>query len=271
MHWALSCEPVRRRIAFEMKYQYFPSLEMEIPLTHNFSCPLRQLDALYSFTEIFVGAEYGNLLEKIPMPARWLDLGSHAGYFSLYLAWQHAVRATGTDYRALLVDADPRSAEWVNSMIRLNSLKNHLQYRLGAISKNEGSIQFALRSGMGSSADLNAPEVSNVQNVPVLTAAAMIDLLPPPYDLVKLDVEGAEFDFIAAYENIWSRTRHLVIEWHSWDEEGRGEAEIRELMTARKFRLEEVLKPKTKHIVQGRPLTAGIHRYISLSEVHSGK
>ena len=51
-------------------------------------------------------------------------------------------------------------------------------------------------------------------------------LLPPPYDLVKIDIEGAEADFLRAYPKVLSATRHLLMEWHSWHTGGGGPEQL---------------------------------------------
>src|SRR5437868_6868723 len=78
----LAVKPIRERIAFEIKYRYFESLDLRVPVGEDFCCPVRNLDSLDAFREIFVGNEYGNFLDLIPPPRRWLDIGCHLGYFS---------------------------------------------------------------------------------------------------------------------------------------------------------------------------------------------
>lgn len=41
-------ESFRRRIVFEIKYRYFDSLELVMPLSHGFSCPLCAANSFYS-------------------------------------------------------------------------------------------------------------------------------------------------------------------------------------------------------------------------------
>ena len=43
----------------------------------------------------------------------------------------------------------------------------------------------------------------------------LLAALPPPYDLVKLDIEGAEYDFVRSYGAICRAARAMVVEWHA--------------------------------------------------------
>ncbi len=98
---------IRRRVAFELR-PWFGEFEFEIPLTGELACPIGSWDAAHSFSEIFVTNEYGSFLDEMPLPRRWLDLGCHAGYFTLYLAWKNALAGRAKEWSALMIDADPR-------------------------------------------------------------------------------------------------------------------------------------------------------------------
>jgi FkbM family methyltransferase len=258
----MAWRPFRSRAAFDLTHRYFDDLNLSIPLSHGFACPVLELDALYSFSEIFATNEYGSFLDLMPLPRRWLDLGCHAGYFSLYLAWQHAVRGGG-EFRALLVDADARSGIRTGRTLRVNKLEDRLLFRHGAIARDPGELRFVQRGGMGSSlagagAGAGAGELRVVR---VIEAGEIASLLPPPYDLIKIDIEGAEMDFLAAYQEIYTQAKHVIVEWHSWDLEGRNEGLVRAGMERAGFRLTAVLKPKMTIELDGKPLTLGLHLY----------
>ena len=42
------------------------------------------------------------------------------------------------------------------------------------------------------------------------------------YDLVKVDIEGSEWEFLEYYKGILENTRYLILEWHSWHCGGAG-------------------------------------------------
>lgn len=240
---------IRRRLAYELR-PWFGEFEFEIPLTGELACPLGRWDSAHSFSEIFVTDEYGMFIDDFPLPRRWLDLGCHAGYFTLYLAWKNALAGRARDWNALLIDADPRMAPLVSWMLRRNGLEGNGTFKLGMIGAGSGEREFALRSGMGSSSDVGAP-AERVCRVPGITASEIAELFPPPYDLIKIDIEGAEYDFARSYADLCRQAKYLLIEWHSRDREGTGESEIRELCARIGFEHVKVIRGKREIYVDG--------------------
>ena len=60
------------------------------------------------------------------------------------------------------------------------------------------------------SVDATPNKIKTLQEVEITNA------MPPPYDLIKCDIEGAEWEFLINYTNIIKNTKYLVMEWHSW-------------------------------------------------------
>jgi FkbM family methyltransferase len=253
---------VRRRVAFELKYRWFRDLEIAIPLSNGFYCPISVIDSVHSFSEIFVNNEYGSFLQKMPLPKRWIDLGCHAGYFTLYLAWRNAVNGR-CDWRALLIDADPRMKEITDATIRLNGLEPYCVLLWGLISKERGEREFALRAGMGSSGDLSVGDASEVRRVRSIPPEEMMTLFAPPYDLVKVDIEGAEYDFLEGYSKVYSNTSWILIEWHSSDRDGSGQERVMRVLEAQGFHLMGTVRGKRECELDGRWFSSGVQLYRS--------
>ena len=255
----------RKRAAFHFRYEYFADIELSIPLSHGFWCPVVGPDALYSFSEIFVTGEYGSFLNEIPLPRRWVDLGCHAGYFTLYLAWQHALAGSAGDWRALLIDADPRTKASTERTLAQNSLLPKCEYRTGLISNETGEVNFALREGMGSSADTRMGGIQGLRQVRAIPPAEILAALPPPYDLIKIDVEGAEADFVEAYRTVHDQAAAILVEWHSPDREGSNEKGLRKLLEASGFCLARELRPRRELQLDGGWFSSGVQLYLRVS------
>jgi len=251
---------VRRRMAFELKQHWFSDLDLVVPLTDDFCCPIPELDSFFSFSEIFVTGEYGSLLQDIPLPARWIDLGCHTGYFTLYLAWQHAL-AGNTNWRSLLIDADPRMEKLAKATIKTNRLDGQCTILSGLISRHEGERDFALRTGMGSSSDLDMTGVQAVKRVRTVSPAEILTVFPPPYDLIKVDIEGGEYDFLEHYTEVYTKASFVLLEWHSPDREGAGGDRARELLTAHGFRFVKTVRPRRELYLEGNWYSSGVQLY----------
>ena len=251
---------IRRRVAFEMR-QYFGDLKFDIPLTDGLGCPIGHWDSIHSFTEMFVVNEYGGFLDAMPLPGRWLDLGCHAGYFTLFLAWKNAVAGRAADWRALLIDADPRMAPLTAWTLERNGLGRNARFIQGMIGEGTGERAFALREGMGSSSQVDALPAQEIRTVPCITAADIIQAFPPPYDLIKVDIEGGEYDFVRNYPQLCRGASWLLLEWHSGDAEGSGQGKLRELCAGIGFEHAGEMRPHRHLQIGGGWFSSGIDLY----------
>lgn len=234
---ALAYAPVRRRIIFELRHRYYAELQNEIPLGHDLRCPLVFPEAWSSFAEIFVQGEYGPAFDALPLPERWIDLGCHAGFFSLYVLWRRAQMRRAGRPEALLVDADSRMALPVEELLRINRLHDRLVFAHGVIARGDGVRDFRERGYMASSVADLGPGDGALRRVPVLTAVDLIARFRPPYDLVKVDIEGSEFDFVTGYDALLGFTKAVLLEWHASDHQGRGPAALGAELHRRGFRV----------------------------------
>lgn len=251
-------------LVHELHQRHFPGLNFCIPLSHGMVCPISRASNIHSFSEIFLANEYGDFLKRGSLPRRWIDLGCHAGFFSAYLAWQ--LRRRGVEeFSALLIDADPRVAPDVQHLVTVNGLEQQLHFRPGMIANEDGIKPFGLREVMRSSAEVT-PGVEAVALVPVISSEQIREAFPPPYDLLKLDIEGGEYGFIEHYGAVLSESRTVVVEWHSWDDVGAGEARLTDLMGKCGFEWVETVQPRKETIEEGRPLYTGCHLYRNVAK-----
>jgi len=250
---------IRRRVAFELR-PWFGDLKYEIPLTEGLACPLGSWDAVHSFSEIFVTGEYGDFLGAMPLPRRWLDLGCHAGYFTLYLAWKNAIAGVA-DWSALLIDADPRMEAQVSWTLERNRLGKNARFMPALIGEAGAEKNFALRDGMGSSADAASAPADSIRRLKCVGAEQIAKAFPPPYDLIKIDIEGAEYDFVRNYPELCREASHLLVEWHSDGADGRRQAELRELCAGAGFEHAGEMRPRRKLCVDGVWSSYGIDLY----------
>ncbi|HLK16375.1 MAG TPA: FkbM family methyltransferase [Fimbriimonadaceae bacterium] len=225
---------LREHMVFVIKQRHYDDLQQRVLLSDGLACPVEFEEALYSFSEVFVREEYAPALANAPLPGRWLDLGAHAGYFSLYLVWKR-LQAGLTPGSGLLIDADERVAKAIATLIGINELSSSLSFLRGLISVPDGNGVFVQRSGMESSSERIDAQGGDRTSVKILTEAEILEALAPPYDLIKVDIEGGEFDFLTAYTELLSHTNRLILEWHSWHCGGGGWASIEELLGQRGF------------------------------------
>lgn len=173
------------------------------------------------YNEIFVSGEYDVAIaearrRKKQEEFRVLDLGANVGFFSLRAAEAH-LQAGGTGETFLLtcVEGSPRTCEELKMRLgRNNLLLPNVQIVLGLVGGNkQGAAYFSDEfTHYGNSITNTKGKTNTVTYIDIeqhLSATNVIDLL-------KCDIEGAEFDFIDVYEQLLRRTRILVMEIHRY-------------------------------------------------------
>jgi FkbM family methyltransferase len=229
----LRVEPVRSRVAFWLNQEHYPELDIQVPLSHSLTCPIYSPEYWCSFSEVFVQSEYASVFERVVLPNRWLDIGCHAGFFSLYVEWQRRMAGMTQAPKCALVDADKRVAAAIAKLNAANNLE--FEFIHAGVSKPGETLRFTERSFMASSAS----DVDSSGGIEVLVPTATVEklnaVLPAPYDIVKVDIEGAEFELLHHYRPLLAQTRHLILEWHSWHNGGGGKAQLVSLASALGF------------------------------------
>lgn len=222
--------PIHRRLMNYFTDYFQEQHSLRVPLGHGIYTPNFNEELGTSFQEIFLRKEYDRILDHIEKPKRWLDIGCYAGFFSLWLLWLQAQEGKANQCRALMVDADTCKQQWLSRLLAVNRLESQMDCKLGAIAKGTGSCVFMKRSFMDSSlATVNGESGRRVE-IPIITEPEIAHALPGPYDLVKVDIEGAEYDFLTHYQAIVKQCRYLLMEWHSWHAGGGGGIQIRQMV-----------------------------------------
>lgn len=224
---------LRTRIISIIKSHYYKELENKIPLEGNLYCPILYENSLCSFNEIFGQGEYRQFINKIDLPEKWLDLGCHLGHFSLQL--NSLRRSAGKKLgKGLLIDADSRIIDSIDKTIEINSLETYFKFKSGVLGSNKNTY-FYEDDFMSSSNIESIRKHAKKRKVKLITENEIINLLAPPYDLVKVDIEGGEYEFLKNYQMILRQTKYLFLEWHSWHSGGGGFDQIKECIEKLNF------------------------------------
>jgi FkbM family methyltransferase len=219
---------IRNRLAFQIKYRCLSELDLRIPLGYDVCVPWFDQEIGSSFAEIFLEQEYSGMFQHMKPPARWIDLGAFAGFFSAWVLWTRNRLQLG-DSEALLIDADEKRAPFIADLLRINNLSQRFCFRHGTIGAGSGTAKFVHVPYMGSALASIAGPIGQSFDVPILTAAEIMSTFQPPYDLVKVDIEGAEYELFQNYRDLLSQCEHLLLEWHSWHSGGGGMVRLQDL------------------------------------------
>jgi FkbM family methyltransferase len=142
------------------------------------------------------------------------DIGAHIGTIALGTA-----RLVGNLGRVVAFDGDPENVERLRGNSARNELQDHLQalhtvvwsrttsdgihFRRGTINKSQGGVK----------ADGQHPVLAKgeIINVPAITLDDFVATVGPPPQLIKIDVEGGEYEVLRGGTSLFATQRPLLI------------------------------------------------------------
>jgi FkbM family methyltransferase len=210
---------------------------------HNCVYRVRFLESFLMADEIFDRKIYAEAFEDLDVKT-FMDLGSNVGYFSVFAA-EHTGRK---DLVGIAVDGNPNMAKesaWhveENHLAKTKALHGVVGYPPDV---TEATF-FVNPSNVASSAQpvLNPNVPAKGESKPVTVPA--VNLLrewksiagDQRVNLLKVDVEGFECDFIKNSGDILALTDRIVLEWHKWVTT---RDEVDKLLADRGFELRKVI------------------------------
>jgi FkbM family methyltransferase len=154
-------------------------------------------------------AEIQRILSLTDRSSRVLVVGSHIGALVVPVA-RHVAHVTA-------IEANPDTFELLALNVKINGCANVEPVQLAA-GDQEGEIDFVLgKSNSGGSKRLpivrrhmyfyDRPQMIRVR------CARLDDVLPGPYDLILMDIEGSEYFALQGMPRLLSQARHLIAEF----------------------------------------------------------
>lgn len=210
-------DPVRRRV--------WKALDLECVLRSGIRVRVRSHPDWVIYNEVIVNGEYDAViretLDRHPVsgPMQVVDLGANVGYFSFRFADLYLQRfgATG-DLRLTLVEGSPAVfTELKQRVLNEPFLRDRTQLVNGLVGQRSGGAyidQGYIHYGHGASAD----RTYGARFVPYVDLSTLLES-NERIDLLKCDIEGAEFDLIDSYGARLRSVNALVIEFHHYDKD----------------------------------------------------
>lgn len=161
-------------------------------------------DFLHALSEIFVDECYKSKLGKEPFI---LDCGANIGLSTLYFSKEYP------DAKIISFEPDKVNLELLEKNVRSFGL-NNVQIRNEAVWNEHTTLQFQGEGSLGSFVAQKATTGS--YEVP---AISLNSLLNQHVDLLKLDIEGSEYEVMKDIEAKLHLVENIFLEYHSTFEE----------------------------------------------------
>jgi FkbM family methyltransferase len=154
-----------------------------------------------------------------------------------------------------LVEPSPRCTRSLKNLINQKKLGGRFSYLQGAISLPENkSTPFYDRTHMAGSRSSSSNSEKSIL-VRSISENDLMDNLEPPYDLIKCDIEGSEWEFLTYHTDVLRKTQYLLLEWHSWHSGGGGFPQIENKITSLGF---QIIKSSSPQKALGRDGEVGL-------------
>ena len=221
LSFLLSSKKIRQKVVHFLRSHYFNDLGFSIPVANGYWAQILEKDAYDSFSEIFVNQEYKEFLPP-QKPEKLIDLGANYGYFSL---WLQSIYPK-VSLRSALVEPSTKCYASLERLVLDEQLEGRFRLFKSCIGNpSEENAKFYERPYMASSMKKESRDEEG-RIAPILKSSDLREYMPPPFDLLKCDIEGSEWQLLLHYQEILSETRHLILEWHSWHDGGGGRDQI---------------------------------------------
>jgi FkbM family methyltransferase len=204
----LKIEKLRAKFIHSIKQNYFDELDISIPIDNEYWAKLFRNDSYDSFSEIFIQNEYAGFIPDIEIN-RVIDLGAHHGFFSVWLQSNRPPKKI----KSLLVEPSARCFPVLSELTKRKEYNNFTFFNKCIGDPEEGENLFFDRPHMAASKYKN-DDTEVPEKVSVLTPKDIFEWQQPPYDLLKCDIEGAEFSVFKHYTRILLNTKFIILEWH---------------------------------------------------------
>jgi FkbM family methyltransferase len=246
----LKIPALRRAMLAHLRHDYFHEFHHSIPLGNNYWAHLWENDAYDSFSEIFIQQEYSDFIPDESL-TNILDLGAHYGYFSLWLQ----SKRPKDEIHSLLVEPSKRCQRSLDSLAKYSKLDGRFQYLQAAIGNpKEERTPFFERPFMGGSL-FSTSSANCSYEVKTLCISKDPNFQNQTFDLIKCDLEGAEWDFLLHYSSLLKNAKFLVMEWHSWHFGDGGFPQVEKKLTEIGF---QIIKSSSPQKAVGRDGEVGL-------------
>lgn len=179
---------------------------------------LRSRSDWVMYNDIFVNGDYDEIIDQVirqrPVDEklRIFDLGANIGLFTLRCFDRlFSLQRNDLDISIAAFEASPGVYRHLARHVSLNQLGSQVQVFCGLIGQRSGHATFY--ESEFSAENTTAAQLGTPSTIPYLDLQQVIDD-GSSIDLLKVDIEGSELDFLTSYPELLSRSKIVALELH---------------------------------------------------------
>lgn len=172
-----------------------------------------------SFQDVFIDPNYWRafgLLES--EPSLIVDCGGHCGHFAILADQCIKAKFGRSNAHYVLIEPDPKMQKFLKRNLDAAGLQGRYEVVGGVVGQKSGNAQLGANEKNPLQSNIFEPKASRSQGVRVMEVP-YVDIHQVVggrrIDLLKLDVEGAEFEFFKHNDDVLEQTSSILIEMHA--------------------------------------------------------
>lgn len=166
-----------------------------------------------SLQDVFCHPFYWQLYGWVDRPLGLVvDLGAHCGHFSMLADTCARVRFGKGNGRYVLVEPNPGLVPVIHRNLSTSALCENHSIHQGLVGVREGTADLWVSSKNYLSASLSRGHATRAVSARYLDLEKLVGAAR--VDLLKVDIEGAEYDLVRNYPALFGRVDRLMIEIH---------------------------------------------------------
>jgi FkbM family methyltransferase len=204
-----------RRLLKSVVRDMLPYADLDFRTPSGLHLRVPDRGAWSSVGEVFVARGYDPFYRHLERVRHWVDLGCNQGFFSFGLL-EHLARKEGhfPDTRVFLGDANETCVSRVSAAIGNNNLQGKWKCERVIIGPPDTNVRFEQHKDSVHSNIFAWGRSHKNFNLATTNITQMLAKEQNLFDLIKIDIEGAEKFLFEHHLNFLQRFHHGLCEWH---------------------------------------------------------